>query len=132
MRLAERHRMDAGNVEFAKQHDHVAAHKGYVEIARSRTFAIERFSCFPLVSCNAASTEDHVDAIRCRLAQYTQEFVEASLIAAEREADHSLADLALRAGVRRVIARLGVSPANCHAPPPPPLHPLGLSAHPAY
>ena len=41
MRLAERRRVDAGNVEVAEQHHHVATHEGDVEVARSRSVRIE-------------------------------------------------------------------------------------------
>src|SRR5688500_9697121 len=96
--------MNSVDVELAKQHHHVAADEGYVEIAGTRTVGVERLAGFELVPGYGAPAENYLNAGRCRIAQYAEKLVEALRVAAKGELDHALAIFALRVGIERIVA----------------------------
>src|SRR6185503_13348741 len=63
VRLAERRGVNAGDVEVAKETDHVAAHERHVHVAGSRPFVVEWLTGFELVSGDGAAAQNHLDAI---------------------------------------------------------------------
>ena len=106
MLLTERHRMNARNMELAEQHYHVAANEGHVEVARARAVRVEWLVRSKLVSGDCASPEDHVYAIRRRVAQHAHKLIEPLRIAPESEPCYALPDFGLTAGLGSLVASL--------------------------
>src|SRR6185503_6221207 len=91
--------MNPWNVEFAKQRNHVAAHKCHVEITRTWTVAVERLVRPKLVSRYRAAAKDDLDSIRRRFVDDANELVKALRVTAEGQLRYTLAHLALSIGL---------------------------------
>lgn len=106
MLLTERHRVDTRDVEFTKEHHHVAPHESHVEIARSRPVCVEWLVRPVLVTSYRASAQNHIDSSWRRPDDLTHKFLELRGVAPESEPRHPLPDLALRLGVSGLRASI--------------------------
>ncbi len=106
MLLTERHRVDTRDVEFTKEHHHVAPHESHVEIARSRAVGVEWLVRPVLVTRYRASPENHIDSSWRRPGDLMYEFLELRGVSPESEPRHPLPDLALCVGVSGLRASI--------------------------
>ncbi len=106
MRLAERRRVDARDVEVAEERHHPPADEGHVEIARAGPVGVERLVRHPLVPRHRAAAQDHLDTRGGRLGYRADELLVAVGVVGEREPDDARADRVLVLG-GRVARRAG-------------------------